>query len=67
MRKDEIQVINNKEIRFSEPADLTRRPRGFKLSEVMVREPESKGFPEKAAFEERKPGQKAGFFVGRKI
>ncbi len=57
--------MNKEEIRFSEPADLTRRPRGSKLSEVMVREPESKGFPEKAGFEEKETRPKGR--VGRKI
>jgi len=38
---------------FSEPTNLTRRPKGFKLQEAMVRKPESKSFLGKAGFEKR--------------
>jgi hypothetical protein len=51
---------------FSEPASLTRRPKGSKLSEAMTRKPESKGFFGKAGFEKRCPAERLGFFVGRK-
>ena len=58
---------SEKEQGFSEPASLARRPKGSKLSEAMRREPESKGFLGKAAFEKRDPAERLGFFVDRKI
>jgi hypothetical protein len=45
--------------------NLTRRPKGSMLSEVMVRKPESKSFPAKGGFEERDPSKRLGFFVDR--
>jgi len=47
---------------FSEPANLTRRPKGSKLWEAMVRKPESKSFLGKAGFEKRKSEKGPVFF-----
>ncbi len=52
-----------KEQGFSEPANLARRLKGSKLSEVMAREPESKSFLDQAGFEKRGPAGSLGFFV----
>jgi hypothetical protein len=49
------------------PPNLTGRLKGFKLSEVMTRKPESKDFLGKVGFEKRNPAERLGFFVDRKI
>jgi hypothetical protein len=46
-----------------EPANLARGLEGSKLSEAMVRKPESKGFLGKAGFKKERPSQRLGFFV----
>jgi hypothetical protein len=43
--------------------NLTTRLKGSKLSEAMVRKPESKSFLGKAGFEKRDPAERLGFFV----
>jgi len=50
---------------FLEPADLARRPRGSKLSEIMTGKPKGKSFLAKAGFEKRDPVKELGFFVDR--
>jgi hypothetical protein len=49
------------------PPSLAKRPKGSKLSEAMVRKPESKSFLGKAGFEKEDPAERLDFFIDRKI
>jgi hypothetical protein len=51
---------------FSEPANLIRKPKGSKTSEVMTGKPEGKSFLAKRASEKGNPTKRSGFFVERK-
>jgi hypothetical protein len=48
------------------PPNLTRRLKGFKFSEVVIRKPESKSIPGKGGFEKRDPAERLVFFVEKK-